>query len=251
MNNDPTNMRYVAFFDVLGFKEAVKRNLDEAWGALEDLRVSMQENLNLFVKTPNQIIITSNSDRVIATNFSDSVLIFTKGNTVQDLHLILIASAGFFAKSLHRCVPLRGGIAYGSFKFNFEKNLFCGSPLIKAYELGQCAQWSGIVVDDNVAEHYYKNPIKSFGKVVIEQKIVPVKNRHETRNEKFWVFNWVLPYKANFAVHGSISPQLYSSAFESLFKSSYKDWPEYIQAIYNNTVEFINSVMVVCDESHQ
>lgn len=236
-------MRYVAFFDMLGFKEATKRDIDEAWGALEDLRVSMEDSLNLFVKTPNQIIIKSNNDRIMATNFSDSVLIFTMENTVEDLHRILIAIAHFFAKSLHRCVPLRGGISYGAFKCNFEKNLFCGPTLIRAYELGQSAQWSGIIVDDEVAERYYKNPIKSFATSVIEQRIIPVKYECKIRKEKLWVFNWVLPHKANFKVDGPVSPQLYSAAFESLFKSSYENWPEYIQAIYDNTVEFINSVL--------
>jgi hypothetical protein len=243
MNDNISNIRYVAFFDMLGFKEAVKRDLDEAWGALEDLRVSMEENLNMFIKTPDQIIIKNNNDRVIATNFSDSVLIFTQGNTIEDLHRILLTSAGFFARSLHRCVLLRGAISYGTFNYNFEKNLFCGLPLIKAYELGQNAQWSGIIIDDKVAEDYYRNPITSFGQKVIEQKIIPVKGKHSTTKEKLWVFNWVLPHKQNFTIDGSITPQLYSSAFESLFKSSYKDWPEYIQAIYDNTVEFINSVL--------
>ena len=245
MNKDTSNMRYVAFFDMLGFKEATKRDIDEAWGALEDLRVSMEDVLNFYTKTNQDIIFTriGTDDRTMATNFSDSVLIFTKEDTVEDLHRILIASAGFFAKSLHRCVPLRGGISYGAFKCNFEKNLFCGPPLIKAYELGQSAQWSGIIVDDEVAERYYKNPIKSFAKSVIEQRIVPVKYECKIRKEKLWVFNWVLPHKANFIVDGPVSPQSYSKAFESLFKSSYKNWPEYIQAIYDNTVEFINSVL--------
>lgn len=236
-------MRYVAFFDMLGFKEATKRDIDEAWGALKDLRVSMEDALNLFVRTPNQIIITSNKDRMIATNFSDSVLIFTQEDTVEDLHRILIAIAHFFAKSLHRCVPLRGGISYGAFKCNFEKNLFCGPPLIRAYELGQSAQWSGIIVDDEVAERYYKNPIKSSAKAVIEQRIISVKDECKTRKEKLWVFNWPLICRKSFTVKAPISSQLYSAAFESLFKSSYEDWPEYIQAIYDNTVEFINSVL--------
>ena len=66
--------RYVAFFDILGFKEAVRNDLDEAWGALKDVRVSMEETLNLFLKTPNDIILTRNTERTAATNFSDSIL---------------------------------------------------------------------------------------------------------------------------------------------------------------------------------
>jgi hypothetical protein len=36
---------------------------------------------------------------------------------------------------------------------------------------------------------------------------------------------------------------MYIKAFESLFKGTYKDWPEDIQAKYDNTVEFINVIL--------
>ncbi|MGD8786577.1 MAG: hypothetical protein PVJ60_04065 [Phycisphaerales bacterium] len=237
------NKRYVAFFDILGFKEAVQNDLDEAWGALEDVRVSMEETLNTFIKTPDEIILTRNSERTAATNFSDSILIFSlKGNS-NDLHSILILSTALFAKSLNRCVPLRGGISYGNFYCNYEKNLFCGVPMIRAYELAESAQWSGIIIDDNVAKHYLKNPIKSYGKSALMRYLVPVKNKRTIRKKEPWVLNWPLVCKNNFNTNPPISAKLYSKAFESLFKSSYDKWPEDIQAKYDNTVEFINSVL--------
>jgi hypothetical protein len=81
-------------------------------------------------------------------NFSDSILLFTFRGRLEDLYLILILSAEVFAKSLHACVPLRGGIAYGDFHFHLEKSLFCGIPFVEAHEIGECAQWSGIVVSN-------------------------------------------------------------------------------------------------------
>jgi hypothetical protein len=186
MNNNSSTMRYVGFFDMLGFKDAVKKDFNEAWGALEDLRVSMEETLNLFIRLPQKIIMTNSRDRILATNFSDRILLFTLQDTLEDLHRMLLACAGFFGKALHRCVPLRGGIAYGDFLFNLEKNLFCGPSLIRAYELGQRAQWSGIVVDDEVATHYRRNPIKSYGRTVIGRKVIPAKiYQHETKQQKF------------------------------------------------------------------
>ena len=159
-----------------------------------------------------------------------------------DNHRMMVACAGFFGKALHQCVPLRGGIAYGDFLFNPEKILFCGPSLVRAYELGQIAQWSGIVVDDEVAAHYKKNPIKSYGSTVIERRIIPDRIcKHETKPHRFWVLNWTIPYKANFTVSAPISSELYSTAFKSLFKSDYRDWPKDVRAIYDNTVDFINS----------
>ena len=41
METSNKHSRYVAHFDMLGFKNAVYRNHDEAWGALTDLRKAM------------------------------------------------------------------------------------------------------------------------------------------------------------------------------------------------------------------
>jgi hypothetical protein len=243
VNNGGKHNRYVAFFDILGFKEAVRNDIDEAWGALEDVRVSMEETLNLFIKTPNDIILTRNTERTAATNFSDSILIFSLEGNFNDLHSILISSTTFFAKSLERCVPLRGGISYGNFYFNFEKNLFCGKPLIRAYEIAESAQWSGIIVDDNVAKHYLNNPIKSEGKMAIIKHPVSTKEKKAIRKKELWILNWPLVCKNNFKAESPISSELYSKAFESLFRGTYEEWSNDIKSKYDNTVEFINSIL--------
>ena len=204
----------------------------------------MEETLNLFIKTPNGVILTRNKLRTCATNFSDSVLIFTSEDKTEDLHSIFISSTAFFAKSLYRCVPLRGAISYGRFYYNFEKNLFCGPSLFRAHELAESAQWSGIIIDDNVVEQSQRNPIKSGGKSAIVRWSVSVKEKIGGGEGKLWVLNWPLICRENFKVGPPISAQLYSEAFESLFKSSYKEWPKAIQVKYDNTVEFINSTLV-------
>ncbi len=243
MNDKSKEKRYVAFFDILGFKEAVRNDLDEAWGALEDVRVSMEETLNIFLKTPNDIILTRNKERTAATNFSDSIIIFSREGNTKNLHSILISSTAFFAKSLERCIPLRGGISFGKFYFNFEKNLFCGDPLIRAYEIAESAQWSGIIIDDNVAKHYLKNPITSDGKLAVIRYPVSVKEKNAIRKKDLWILNWPLVHKNNFNADPPISAEQYSKAFESLFKSPYDKWPNNIQSKYDNTVKFINSIL--------
>lgn len=200
--------------------------------------------MDLFVKTPNAVVLTRNRERTAATNFSDSVLLFSKKGNPDDLHSILISSTTFFAKSLERCVPLRGGISYGSFRFNFEKSLFCGVPFIRAHEIAEPIQWSGIVIDDNVAEHYQKNPIKSGGEAVVIKWTLPIKKRNEISGEEIYALNWPLVCKDYFKVGLPISAQLYSNAFERLFKNSYKNWPNNIRAYYDNTVEFVNANLV-------
>jgi hypothetical protein len=177
--------------------------------------------------------------------FSDSVLLFTFRGCVEDLYLILILSAELFAQSLHRCVPLRGAIAYGDFYYYLKKSLFCGIPLVKAQETGERAQWSGIMIDDDVAVHYQKAPLTSQDEYAIMRWSVPVKGKDgdEVTKEEHWVLKWPLIHRNNFNIEPPISPELYSKAFESLFKGTYKDWPKDIQAKYDNTVEFINAIL--------
>jgi len=236
MNNQKKYKRYVAHFDMLGFKSATLRNPDEAWGALSDLRNCMDRMLKLHIEVlaTNEII----SDRIKAYIFSDSILIFTLRDEPKDLISMLVLTSQLFADSLHFCIPLRGGITYGDFFFNLNLDLFCGIPFVKAYEIGERAQWSGIVVDDDVAEHYHKNLNLTSGKVpIIIQWDVPIK---QNRKEKSWVVNWPVIFSHNFNKKPPISVQDYYKAFEKLF-GPYASLPADVKAKYENTIDFVNS----------
>jgi hypothetical protein len=251
MPNSVGESRFVAYFDMLGFKEAIRADLDEAWGALGDLRVSMEDALHLFSETTHSTIIIPNSVRTQATNFSDSVLIFSYGDTSQDLHTILIESAHLFAKALKRCVPLRGGISLGHFRFNFDKWLFCGPALVRAYEMGEEAVWSGIVVDDAVADKYRQDPIRSHNRSAIRRWALRVRKKNgRTATEDRWVLDWPLVYAESFTGAPPISVGDYSKPFDRLFHSSYPAWPKHIQEIYDNTVAFVNDGLSTLAREH-
>ena len=236
--NSIDHNRYVAHFDMLGFKNAISRDVDEAWGALSDLRACMDRILNIDIQdlSSGKII----SDRIKAYIFSDSILVFSIGNSPADLKSIFILTSQLFAFSLASCVPLRGGISFGEFFFNLDLHLFCGEPFVKAYQIAERAQWSGIVVDDIVAEHFCRKNINlsSHGTPVLTQWEVPVKPSGTRRH---WVVNWPKLFKNNFRKNTPISVGEYYMAFERLF-GSYEDLPEDVKKKYENTVKFINTV---------
>lgn len=238
MHKQKNNKRYVAHFDMLGFKSATLRNPDEAWGALSDLRACMDKILksDINILATNEVI----ENRIRAYIFSDSILIFTLGDEPKDFVAILVLTSQFFANALGKCIPLRGGISYGDFYFNTDLHLFCGVPFVKAYTIGEEAQWSGIIVDDIVAEHYqnYINlNLTSGGRPVIIQWDVPIKSNIK---KKSWVINWAAIYSPRFKKRVPISVQDFYEAFVSLF-GPYDDLKENIKVKYENTVEFINS----------
>lgn len=228
--------RYVAHFDMLGFKSAIVRNLDEAWGALSDLRASMDKILNMAIGelSSNKII----SDRIKAYIFSDSILIFTFSNQPEDLMAILILTSQLFSDSLASCVPLRGGISFGEFRFNCDKHLFCGKPFVQAYQIAERTQWSGIVVHDSVANKYFNESSSptSGEKPILVQWNVPIK---PSGQKKHWVINWPHIFKDSFNKPAPITTEEFYQAFESLF-GPYNELEENAKIKYVNTVEFVN-----------
>jgi len=239
MNDKLDHNRYVAHFDMLGFKSAIARNLDEAWGALCDLRSSMDKILRIAIGSisTDQVI----ADRIRAYIFSDSILIFTFSNKPEDLKAILILSSHLFSDSLASCVPLRGGISFGKFYFDLEQHLFCGIPFVQAYQIAERAQWLGIVVHDSVAKNYFDEPSKpTSGKTpVLVQWDVPIK---PSGQKKHWVINWPHIFKHSFNKPAPITTEDFYQAFERLF-GSYDKLKEDARIIYVNTVEFINCAL--------
>ena len=228
--------RYVAYFDMLGFKTATLRNPSKAWGALVAMN-DCKENiskLRIGITATKEIV----ADRVRFFILADSVLFFTLADQDIDLIAILIMASELFSQNLHKCVPLRGGIAHGEFFYNFDKNLFGGVPFVKAHEIGGYAHWSGIVVDEIVATRYQKNPLpKSPYGSIISQWDVPYK---DDRTSKSWVIDWPGIFMHNFTKQLPISVEDFYAGFSDLF-GSFKDLNVGVKQKYKNTVNFINS----------
>jgi len=236
MSDIPNKTRYVAHLDMLGFKTAIDRNLDEAWSALCDLRASMDKILRMAIgdTVSDQII----SDRIRAYIFSDSILIFTLSNLPEDLKAILILTSHLFSNSLASCVPLRGGISSGEFLFNTDLHLFCGKPFVQAYTIAERAQWAGIVVSDSVVKSYFDDPsrLMSQGSPILVKWEVPVK---PSGKKELWVVNWPHIFKNSFSKSIPITAEEFYRAFESLF-GPYNDLREDARIKHENTVAFIN-----------
>jgi len=253
--NQEENKRYVAYFDMLGMKTATLRNQDAAWKALcaiNNAKKKIAEKEIEIINSGEKI-----GDRVRAQIFSDSVIIFSLGDEPKDLLALLIYSSEFFKDSLSQSVPLRGGIAYGDFFFNFDSNLFLGTALVKACEIGECAQWYGITVETEVYNRSKELPVE-FGassnggmKGIVEYD-VPLKVnktglfqncffRHAFRSnpktKKGHVINWPGIFRNNFVKIPQNSEELYE-AFENLF-GSYAGLRDEVKQKHINTYNFV------------
>jgi len=222
---------FAAHLDILGFRNVICRKFDEAWGALSDLKSAMDKALRITIIP--QSTGTPIGDRIRAKFFSDTVFLFTANDTDEDLLAILITSSKLFANALKSCVPLRGGIAHGKFCMDPNNELFMGESLVKAYVIGEDAQWLGIVADKIIAERSQKTVLKEY----VVNWNVPSKNG---RNEPRSVLNWPKAFAAGFTKKPPISVLDYYEAFEPMF-GPYDDLTPGVKFKYENTVMFVNT----------
>lgn len=127
-------MKYVAFIDTLGFKQRIaKISHDEA---IELIRLFNNTVFNLW-KEFNLDQETSIRGRT----FSDSIIIHSRGDSIEELEKILKFLVKLYKTSITSCdLPLRGAIALGEFDdlqavdfINLQKGLIVGTAFIDAY----------------------------------------------------------------------------------------------------------------------
>jgi hypothetical protein len=230
--------RFVAYFDMIGMKEAILRNQEIAWVALSDLYAAKERIYEISI----EVVSTGHfiRDRVRTFIFSDTIIIFTRSDKPEDLYSILILSSELFSNSLHRCVPLRGGIAHGQFFFNLDHSLFLGAPLIRAYQIGEEAQWAGITVDEAIFQRSKTIPLKTAENTdPIIPWAVPLKER---KTKLGYVLNWPKIFKHNFMALPASLVDFYST-FEHLF-GPYDALHDDVKVKYENTIDFINSQLI-------
>ena len=217
---------------MLGMSRAIKRNPDEAWGALSDLRMAekeIDEKYKIRYPETGEIV----DGRLIKVQFSDSIILFTISNQPQDLYAILFKAYLIFCSALQNCVPMRGGISHGEFFFNPQLNMFLGSPLINAHNIGEQCQWLGIVVDDAVFQNKDCLP-KHEGQSLLVKYAVPLNNG---KLGNMNVVNWPVMFKPT--VDLPLAVRQYYEPFERLF-GPFESQEKKDQIKYKTTVDFIN-----------
>lgn len=132
--------KFVAFIDILGFKDMVRRN-----NAEEKLTNFNRSIYNLWadMRFVPEFINGEEFYEINGFTYSDSLTIYTKNDSIESLKKILEFVGGIYKISLFEHeIMLRGGLAKGKFYFrkpfgfeNLGKNLFYGQAFIDAYNI--------------------------------------------------------------------------------------------------------------------
>ena len=215
----PTCKRFVAFLDIMGFKERMLRKRHE----------HVLETLKLFRKKVSPIEIEarealsgrkqSTAEDVFGPSivrpvfFSDSILLVSNDDSFGAAYQIIFNVQWILQQALRTQVPIKGAIACGKQTADFEDSLHFGAPLIDAYELQKQVKLYGVVLHHTMEERLAKLKVlgtdKSlmfpFGEVV--KYPVPLK---EGGNVNHYVVSWFDEDDAVvcFGDEGSLEPAL-------------------------------------------
>jgi hypothetical protein len=207
--------RWFCYLDLLGFKTLVRK------GAVENVIPLYQEALNSLEEkvAPHANLGISHSW------FSDSFIIFSRGDSDREFSLVEQAGRLFFQKLILRRIPVRGAITVGKLYSQLKRNIFIGEALIDAYEYGEGQDWLGFIL----TPHVYKR---------LEMSSLNLENRAHYRAVGRPVIthpHWenVYAFAFNNALFNGDNP--YLDAVREMRKAASEDYKQK----YINTEEFI------------
>jgi len=148
-----TDKRFVAFFDILGFKDKIMRmSHDDIYKELEYISKTIgkliQEHYND----------DSMNTGTYAVNFSDSIAIFSKSDTVDDFNYFVVAIALLMQRMVKEKIMVKAGVAYGEISVNKDNRIFFGQPIIDAYSMEEDVNYLGITCHATF-DNYYESRI--------------------------------------------------------------------------------------------
>lgn len=224
---------FAAHFDILGMGAAIKKDSWNAWQNILGLSEALYcEELS---------IDAYERQRLTERYFSDTVLITSEDDGVPSLHTVLARSLELFRCALRRSIPLRGGIAHGTWfeKRHGNKDLFSGTSLNSAYELGEKQQLLGVSVCSITRERFCQSKPYSLtcGNEVILQKNIPTK---PGVTELRYILNWPAHCKSELARLCLDDASLFSQHFWTINQGVKLN--ECILAKYENTLRLINDM---------
>jgi hypothetical protein len=172
---------FVAFFDILGFKNIVDNNSHD--DLLEIYNDSLPASLELMDKYFPIIYshVTPSAEQsaisIKAFLISDSLILIQNEFTERGLTYIIAQSQILLGCCLFDGIPLRGAISYGEVSVQSTKwgNIIVGKGLTNAYLLESQQDWSGGIVDKKCFDSFVTNSSNLLTKRLLAvQKPVPL-----------------------------------------------------------------------------
>lgn len=167
-----TAHRFVAFLDIMGFKERVARTShNKLLTQLTDFNKDITSYIGKYQNTEIQL-----------AQFSDSIVLFSNDITQKSLKTLAEVTRGIMQTAIRQQIPIKGAIAQGQITCDIPKQLFFGQALIDAYQLEENIHYYGILV-----HHTAEGSILKLGNDGIFKDIkAPLKSGKISHYELSW-----------------------------------------------------------------
>jgi hypothetical protein len=213
---------------------------EEAWSMLSSLVDARDSSTNVSLEFRGRSELIHVPEHIKAVTFSDTVFLFTLGDTEADLRALTIVVGQMFSNSIYNRVPIRVGVAKGDLFVNFERSMYAGPALIEAYHVGESSQWLGATFAPSVADD-----VAALGLVAGEPGVqasnvvvpwpVPMKNSIEN----MMVLNWPALMAHQLKIDPPFTAEVFYEIFEPTF-GCFAELPQDVRVKYENTVAFFN-----------
>lgn len=230
------HQRFVVHIDVLGMSALVAKDAELAWsllGRLVEARKDAHATSLTFLDTAETVATTQ---YVHAVTFSDTIVLFSRGAALNDLRTILVMATQLLNKALHLCVPVRIGVAVGTFFFNLDESMYAGPALIEAYHLGESAQWIGIVTSQEVYRRAIEAHLRSGTSDVVSPVEIPVNGGVQPG----YAVNWPVILRDSIAAPLPVTGKQVYEGFAQYF-GPFETLDPRARRKYENTAAFINA----------
>jgi hypothetical protein len=173
-----TNKRFVAFIDILGFKDLVMRSSHK--DIYEQLfQISKTKQLIENLSDDKYFMADKGDSDTYILRFSDSIAIFSKTDDLANFSYFLEVTNYLFSRAINCKIPLKGGIALGIVSLNKTEQIYFGQPIIDAFLIEGEVKYMGIVAHNSIDKYLFenKNKIEQFqlNKILFEAK-TPLKS---------------------------------------------------------------------------
>jgi len=136
---------WIAHFDILGYK-----NMLENAGAsvpilvlqsqIDDLIDSIKDSVNTFTESIGYFV------------FSDTFILYSKSNLVNDYPALMTASKALIQKSISMGLPIRGAISFGDCVFGHNNKIIMGQAFLESHDYGEDQNWLGLILTPSASK---------------------------------------------------------------------------------------------------
>lgn len=218
MSTQPYQSRkcFVAFLDVLGFKELVEGSAHEK--LLKLYGNAFVSNAAMAVSRGQFKVIDQGTGQVAVPDFSgakvscavisDSVVLYSEDDGMTSFIDICSAVGKLLVSGFYTGLPMRGGIALGDVGVfdgratgvNFTIHSLVGLALVRAYQEESAHDWAGCSIDDKCIAHYSER-VNAFSSAVPDIATLDLLESHgiiaqysaprkDGSTPKKWVVDW-------------------------------------------------------------